>query len=238
MPTTPIRLLSLSFLLTLTGAAAAADPATAAPQAAQTGTIVETMEGGGYTYMKLDNSGETVWLAVQRADVAVGDTVEYIENMRLPNFTSKALNRSFDEIVFGGLQGARAPAAPQPQPQAQAQAQAQTVAEASVSDGAIEKAPGGYTVAEVFARRADLAGQRIKVRGRVVKVSQGIMRLNWVHVEDGSGEPGANKIIFRSPNQLARVGDIVTAEGRVETDKDFGYGYRYDVLAEDATFSR
>ncbi|MDJ0738637.1 MAG: hypothetical protein QNJ91_02910 [Gammaproteobacteria bacterium] len=236
MPTSPIRLLALFFLSTAAGTTAAADAAAAAQQPARAGTVVETMEGGGYTYMKVDQGGETVWVAVQRADVAVGDRVEYIENMRLPNFTSKSLNRSFDEIVFGGLQGARAPAATQPQ--SQSQPKAQTVAEASVGDGAIEKAPGGYTVAEVFARRADLAGQRIKVRGRVVKVSQGIMRLNWVHVEDGSGEPGANKIIFRSPNQLARVGDIVTAEGRVETDKDFGFGYRYDVLAEDATFSR
>ena len=67
---------------------------------AQGGTVLETMEGGGYTYMKLDQEGNMVWIAVRRANVAVGDKVEYVERMRMPNFTSKTLKKSFDEIVF------------------------------------------------------------------------------------------------------------------------------------------
>jgi len=190
------------------------------------GTVLETMEGGGYTYMKLDQDGKMVWIAARRADVAVGDKVEYVEQMRMPNFTSKTLNKSFDEIVFAKLSGEQAAVSPM-----------QPVPEIAVGDEPIEKAEGGYTIAEVFANREALKGKLIKVRGRVVKVSQAIMNRNWIHLKDGTGEKGSDKIVFRSEDQVAQVGSIVTAEGRLETEKDFGYGYRYEVLVEDASFS-
>jgi hypothetical protein len=193
--------------------------------ASQRGTILETMEGGGYTYMKLDQDGKRFWIAVPRAQVSVGDSVDYVEMMRMRNFTSKTLDRTFDELVFAGLRGEHATAAPmRPTP------------EIAVGDEPIEKAEGGYTVEEVFENKEALEGKLIKVRGRVVKVSQAIMNKNWIHLKDGSGEKGRDKIVFRSADQIARVGDIVTAEGRLETDKDFGYGYSYEVLVEDASF--
>ena len=194
---------------------------------AQGGTVLETMEGGGYAYMKLDQDGNTVWIAVRRANVAVGDKVEYVERMRMPNFTSKTLKKSFDEIVFAELRGEHVAVSPM-----------QTIPEIAVGGEPIEKAEGGYTIAEVFANREALKGKPIKVRGRVVKVSQAIMNRNWVHLKDGTGEKGSDKIVFRSEDQVAQVGSIVTAEGRLETERDFGYGYRYEVLVEDASFSQ
>jgi hypothetical protein len=194
---------------------------------AQGGTVLETMEGGGYTYMKLDQDGNTVWIAVRRANVAVGDKVEYVERMRMPNFTSKTLKKSFDEIVFAELRGEHVAVSPM-----------QTIPEIAVGGEPIEKAEGGYTIAEVFANREALKGKPIKVRGRVVKISQAIMNRNWVHLKDGTGEKGSDKIVFRSEDQVAQVGSIVTAEGRLETERDFGYGYRYEVLVEDASFSQ
>jgi hypothetical protein len=191
------------------------------------GTALETMEGGGYTYIKLDQEGKLVWIAVRRANVAIGDKVEYVEMMRMPNFTSKTLKKSFDEIVFAKLRGEHATVSPMRQ-----------VPEIALGDEPIEKAEGGYTIAEVFANRQALKGKLVKVRGRVVKVSQAIMNRNWVHLKDGTGEKGRDKIVFRSEDEVAQVGSIVTAEGRLETEKDFGYGYRYEVLVEDASFSQ
>jgi hypothetical protein len=192
----------------------------------QSGTVLETMEGGGYTYMKLNQDGKMVWIAVRHADVAVGDKVEYVEQMRMPNFTSKTLQRSFDEIVFAKLRGEQAAVSPM-----------QAAPEIAVGDEPIEKAEGGYTIAEVFANKEALKGKLVKVRGRVVKVSQAIMNRNWIHLKDGTGETGSDKIVFRSEDHVAEIGSIVTAEGRLETDKDFGYGYHYEVLVEDASFS-
>jgi len=227
MPARRLLVLILLPLFCCVGQAIAYGTSTGAPKGPpQAGTVLETMEGGGYTYMKLDQGGNDVWIAVRRANVAVGDKVEYVEQMRMPNFTSKTLNKSFDEIVFARLKGEQA-SAPSMQP----------VPEIPVGDEPIEKAEDGYTIAEVFANREALKGKRIKVRGRVVKVSQAIMHRNWIHLKDGTGEKGSDKIVFRSEDQIAPVGSIVTAEGRLEIDKDFGYGYHYDVLVEDATFS-
>ena len=214
---------SLSCLVGQVGAFGTSAGGSQAPS--QSGTVLETMEGG-YTYKKLDQDGKTVWIAVRRANVAVGDKVEYIQQMRMPNFTSKTLNKTFDEIVFAKLRGEHAMVSPM-----------QPVPEIAVGDEPIEKAEGGYTIAEVFANRDALKGKRIKVRGRVVKVSQAIMYKNWIHLKDGTGEKGSDKIVFRSEDQVARVGSVVTAEGRLETDVDFGYGYHYDLLVEDASFS-
>jgi len=143
------------------------------------------------------------------------------------NYTSSTLNRTCDRLMFvSGLSGStaaaglKAPTLPTPADRAP-----------------VEKAEGGYTIAEVFAHKDELKGKTVKVRGRVVKVSRNIMGLNWIHLEDGSGEEGTSHLVFRSPVGIADLGSVVTAEGIVDTDKDFGYGYTYEVLVNDATFS-
>ena len=227
MPVRRLLVLIVLSLFSFIGQAGAYGTSVGTPKGpSQSGTALETMEGGGYTYIKLDQDGKVVWIAVRRAEVTVGDKVEYVEQMRMPNFTSKTLKKSFDEIVFARLSGEQAKVSPM-----------RPVPEIAVGDEPIEKAEGGYTIAEVFANREALKGQLIKVRGRVVKVSQAIMNRNWIHLKDGTGDKGRDKIVFRSEDQVAQVGNIVTAEGRLETDKDFGYGYRYEVLVEDASFS-
>ena len=104
---------------------------------------------------------------------------------------------------------------------------------ADVDLSGIEKAADGVTVAELFASKDELAGQPVTLRGKIVKVNAGIMGTNWLHVRDGSGEEGANNITVTS-GQLADVGDVVLVTGVLTVDKDFGMGYRYDAIIEDA----
>lgn len=98
----------------------------------------------------------------------------------------------------------------------------------------IAKAKGGYTVEELFAKKDKLKGKKVAVRGKVAKISEGIMGRTWIHLQDGSGKPGTNDITITT-NQSARVGDIVLITGNLITDKDFGAGYKYAVIVEDAT---
>ena len=99
----------------------------------------------------------------------------------------------------------------------------------------IEKAEGGQTVAGLFAGKADLAGKGVMVRGQVVKFSPRIMGKNWLHIRDGSGDAaaGTNDLTVTT-NIVAKPGDIVTVSGKLAVDKDFGYGYKYGVMIEDA----
>jgi len=189
------------------------------------GTVLETMDSGGYTYAKVEENGATLWAAAPAAKLAVGDQVRFTEQMRMKNFTSPTLNRTFDEILFvGGFGGSSTGASAGPEPAVE------------VVDP-VAKAEDGYTIEEVFSRKEDLKGKRVKVRGKVVKVSENIMGHNWIHLQDGTGAEGTNRLIFRSEGERATVGSVVTAQGILDTDKDFGFGYQYPVLIEDSTFS-
>lgn len=111
----------------------------------------------------------------------------------------------------------------------------------TVADVSVPKAEGpeGRTVAEVITSRAELKDKSVTVRARVVKFNSAIMGKNWLHVRDGSGSAAehTNDLLITS-NQAAKVGDILTLRGTVRTDKDFGYGYFYGVLVEDAVIQQ
>lgn len=111
----------------------------------------------------------------------------------------------------------------------------------SVSTSASNSSTGDaatMTIADIFANKDSLKGKMVRVKGKVVKVSHNIMKHNWIHIKDGTGEKGSDKIIFRSKTQSEAVGSEVIAQGIVATDLDFGYGYTYSILIEDATFSK
>ncbi len=105
-------------------------------------------------------------------------------------------------------------------------------------DSRVSKARGAsaMTVAEVVGRRAELKDQIVLVRGKVVKYNSDIMGWNWLHLRDGSGSAvdESNDLVVTTEDE-AKIGDVVTAIGIVRTDIDFGSGYTYNVLLEEAT---
>ena len=92
------------------------------------------------------------------------------------------------------------------------------------------------TVAEIYENKATLAGQTISVQGKVVKVVNGIMKRNFIHVQDGTGDADSSNLIVTS-KQTANVGDQVTISGVVVVDRDFGSGYFYPLLLEDSSIT-
>ena len=99
----------------------------------------------------------------------------------------------------------------------------------------VEKAPGGKTVAEIFAEKDALANQQVTLRGKVVKVNAGVMSMDWLHLRDGSGGEGSNDLtVTTAPQSAAKVGDTVLVTGTVATSKDYGMGYQYPVILEKA----
>jgi hypothetical protein len=116
-------------------------------------------------------------------------------------------------------------AEPHPTPAAPAEA---------VDVSGIAKADGGKTIAEVFAEKDQLAGQPVVFRGKVVKTNPNIMGKNWLHVRDGSGAEGTNDLTVTTAGTAPNIGDTVVVKGTVVLNKDFGMGYQYDVIVEDA----
>jgi hypothetical protein len=215
-------------------------PPPAAQQAAGTiaGNVVETMDASGYTYVMVEVDGEQVWAAGPQTKVNVGDAVTIATGMPMPKFHSEALDRTFDTLYFvndfgsgmaapghGGMGGMGAGAHPINEPGA------------DVDLTGIERAEGGKTVAEVYAEADALAGQKVRVQGKVVKYNVNIMDRNWIHVRDGSGAEGANDLTVTTQN-FAKVGDLVVIEGTLAKDRDFGHGYKYDVIVEEAAVEK
>ena len=94
------------------------------------------------------------------------------------------------------------------------------------------------TVASINQDKASLGGKTVAVQGKVVKVNNAIMGRNFVHVQDGTGDAakGTNNLIVTS-KQTAAVGDQVTISGVVVLNRDFGAGYSYPLLIEDASIT-
>ena len=194
------------------------------------GTVAETMNGGGYTYANLEKDGKKTWVAFPTLETRVGDKLSFQNCMEMPGFQSKALNRKFDSIMFCG--------APEVQPKAAAAKKSpgsEGAASASTQKIKVDKASGAnaYTVAEAFAKRNTLNGKQIVVKGQVVKVSTGIMDRNWIHLQDGSGsEKQKTHDLVVTSSESPEVGTVVTMSGTLTKDKDFGGGYKYNAIIE------
>ena len=89
------------------------------------------------------------------------------------------------------------------------------------------------TVAVLNKDKTALAGKTVSAQGKVVKVNNGIMGRNFVHVQDGTGDASNNNLIVTSKD-TANVGDSVSVTGVVAVNRDFGGGYSYPLLVEEA----
>lgn len=227
-------------------AQAAAQPAataTATPDAnAVTGTVAETVNAGGYTYARLQAAGkDDVWIAATEFPAKTGDRLSVAVGMPMQNFESKTLKRTFPLIYFVSsvkrdgqtvlaepAQGAEPAMMPSHEPSA---------APATVDP--IAPAAGSMSIADVWATRTALAGKQVTVRGKVVKVNSAIMDRNWIHLQDGSGSAAdhTNDLTVTSHADV-KVGDIVTLTGVLAVGKDFGAGYAYDAILENARITK
>lgn len=214
---------------------------TAEEPSALSGKVVETMNAGGYTYVCLEKKGKRTWVAVPEMKVSVGQELSFPPGQEMPNFTSKTLNRTFESIIFTSGP-ADSKAAAHASAALTGKGGGSKAASSPLEKGVqIEKAagPDAYTVGEIFAKRTSLNKKTAVVKAKVVKVSAGIMGKNWIHLQDGSGDPakGSHNLVVTSQD-LPPVGGVVTVKGTVYKDKDFGAGYKYSVIMEKAKIQR
>lgn len=196
------------------------------------GEVLEVKDVASYTYLRLKtNAGET-WAAVSTTPVKKGARVTIENAMTMHDFKSKSLNKTFKTIIFGSLAGAGGKAS------GVDMAAAHAVKTADTGKIEVARAVGANarTVEEIISHAAELKDKPVLLRGKIVKYNPGIMGKNWLHLRDGSGSDAknTNDILVTSSSQ-AKLGDVVTVKGMVRTDKDFGAGYSYQVLIEEAT---
>ena len=202
------------------------------------GKVLQAITSGGYTYVELKKkSGEKVWLAVTAAEIAIGSQQTFNPGMVMHGFESKTLKRVFDQIIFSEL------VAPAKGKEKKEVSGTSPGSQGTVSPDVkvkVKKATGknGYTVSELYKNRAKLNKKKVAVRGKVVKVSSNIMGKNWVHLRDGSGSHATGDFnLVVTSKSIPADGEVVLVNGTLYKDKDFGGGYKYPVIIEDAEFT-
>jgi hypothetical protein len=236
-------LLAICLFVAATFAGAADKPAAEPPEPPKVtikGEVLEVIDAASFTYLRLKTKDGEAWASVPKAAFKKGAQATIEDAIVMKDFKSKSLNRTFPVIYLGGMSGATAgsPHGSGGMSNPHAGAAAKPVDTANIR---VAKAQGAnaMTVAEIVTKGAALKDKPVLVRGKIVKYNEGVMGKNWIHLRDGSGsdKDETNDIIVTTAN-AAKLGDVVTVKGVVHTDKDFGAGYSYKVLIEDATVQK
>ncbi len=223
------------------------------------GTVLETMDAAGYTYVNISSTEGPLWIAIPETRVSTGEQRSFAPGMEMKDFQSTSLNKTFSRIIFSeGIVDVAASAKPDdsnPSSSFEAAVQAEKQATppqvpapqasggsmgaiAPFSEISVEKAEGenSFTVAELFEKAAELNGTKVIIRGKVVKFNANIMGRNWLHLQDGTGDPMNNThdLVVTTATEIGSP-DVVTIEGVLSANKDFGAGYTYTVIVENAS---
>lgn len=198
--------------------------------------VLEVLQPGGYTYMFVEEGNNEYWIAVSHIEAKEGDDFYYAEGLEMKAFKSKELDRTFDSILFIDKLST-VPILPKTQTNTHT-----TISEPATSgkkenhemnEIRVEPAEGGITIAELYKNRNNYSGKKVLIRGHVVKVNNSIMKRNWVHLQDGTKD-GGNFDLTVTTMATVNVDDVVTFEGTVSVNKDFGAGYSYELILEEA----
>jgi len=203
--------------------------------------VQEVLHAKEYSYIRVLENGTEKWVAAPTTAVEIGGTYYYGKSMEMKNFESKDLNRAFETIYFiekisTSEEDAKLPLAANPHPVSAVNTNA-TAPPTDKKEVVIEATEGTITIAELYANKEKYNNTVVQLKGKVTKFNPAIMNMNWLHIQDGTDFNGNFDITATTLGEV-QLEDIVTIEGKVILDKDFGAGYLYAVLIEDATVTK
>jgi len=219
--------------------------------------VKEVEQVGSYTYLLVNanGKGKEYWVAVNSMEAAPGETYHYQGGLLMEDFHSNELDRTFESVLFlDAIYPGEAPRG--------SAAAANTAGDGSAisSEGGgnipmhgtkqgetpgsrvvqaksnvkVEAAEGAVSIATLFADPRAFEGKKIRVTGQVTKFNPYIMDRNWIHLQDGTEYDGKFDLTATS-EEFFEEGNTITLEGTLALNRDFGYGYSYDLLLENAT---
>lgn len=194
--------------------------------------VKEILNTDKYSYLNVTENDEKFWIAVTKRDVTIGDTYYYKGGLLKRHFFSKEFNRVFDKVFLVSNIWKKSTIKSNeviPEKTPSNIPAAETLSNVKV--GEIELKDGSVPLAELFAQKEKYDGQSITITGKCVKINPMIMNRNWLHIQDGSGE-GLDLTV--TTTEKVPLGAVVSLKGTVAVDKDFGAGYRYDIIMEGA----
>jgi hypothetical protein len=194
--------------------------------------VEEILNTSKYTYLNVSEDGKMTWIAIPKKDVEKGGTYYYRGGLKKTNFKSIEHDRVFETLYLvsdvskepgmSGMQGGGSPHG--------------NVNESPLLEQTAKLDPptDGITIAELFANMKKYEGQTVRIKGRCVKLNNMIMSRNWIHLQDGSLKDNKTDLTVTTTENVA-LGTVVSFEGKITLNKDFGAGYKYEILMEEAT---
>ena len=221
--------------------------------------VQDVEQVGSYTYLLVKaKKGPEYWVAVTSMEAAPGETYYYQGGLLMEDFHSTELERTFESVLFlDAIYPGNAPETGTPQAEMTNQegqmpsmgqtdipmhgtAQADTPGSRVVeekSDVNVERVEGSVTISELFANPSSYEGKKVRITGEVTKFNPYIMDRNWVHLQDGTDYQGKFDLTATT-DEFFETGNQITLEGILALNRDFGYGYSYELLLENATAAR
>lgn len=204
------------------------------PNAVHQVRVVEKIDVGTYTYLRLNEAGKKYWAAISSRPIDTGKQYYYKEGMMMNNFTSKQLNRTFDTILFIQNFSDQAFVSPTPSKNSDYSPEDNTHSDRKPNIS-VDVPKNGVHLEEIFKNGTKYSGQSVIVRGVISKMNKMIMGRNWIHIQDGSSYENFYDLTITTEEDMDfSLGDTVTFKGIISLNKDFGAGYRYDFIMENA----
>jgi hypothetical protein len=186
--------------------------------------VVQTKK---YTYLNVvEEKLPPYWIAISKAEVEKGETFIYTGGLKMRGFKSAELDRIFDELIL--VSNISRMGSSQPLMVNEGMKDQTTEVK---NPEKIVPVKGAVPIAELLANPAKYEGKVITVTGRCTKVNHQIMNRNWIHIEDDSKKP---KELTITSQEIITLGSVGVFEGKIALNKDFGAGYRYDIIMEEA----
>jgi hypothetical protein len=196
--------------------------------------VIEVIQTSNYTYLQVEENDNKFWIVVVRRDAKSGDVIYYTQAYEMKDFVSKELGRTFPSVYFVQDPSDKLlKPGETPSPQNMTTGRSEMKRQPNVS---VETAKGGISIADLYKKQTEYAGKTVIVRGVVVKYNRQIMHKNWIHIQDGTDFSGKFDLTVTSMDSV-QVGNTVTFKGTISLNKDFGAGYTYDVIMEEAKAS-
>ncbi len=223
------------------------------------GKIVKTMDTSKYTYIQVKDKDALYWVAGPKTKVKLDQEVYLSKKMKLDNFKSNTLNRTFKEIYFvdsfnieNSSNKEKDEECPYLAKQKKNNMKVKKVdvnsyskcpysdkltnkkADFDISNiKKLKKRSDEYKVSDLYKNKKDIKNKEIEIRGIVVKFFPEILDTNWIHIQDGTDYNGKNDITVTS-KKVVSVGDEITVKGVVTIDKNLGSGYFFPIIIENA----
>jgi len=201
------------------------------PNAEHRVVVLDTLQSSRYSYLKVKEGEKEFWLATMRSNFQLNEEYSFSKGLYKTDYYSTEFDRSFDEIylvsqlrpLFSGSQK-------QALDQMFKGGQQAPEAGVKISEADFDR-EGSIKIKELIQNSENYINKEVQITAKVTKINANIMDRHWLHLKDGSFDTFD---LVATSQTAVPAGHIVTLKATLHQDVDFGAGYTYNLILENA----